>query len=452
MRWLLLKDLQILRRSPLLVALLFAYAGLIGGTVGVAVSRPPVKPKVAFLNLVLPSDNAVQLGSQTIDATSYAERLFEAVDPVRVRTREEAVQKVRDGEVQGALIIPADITDRLQAAVNLTGARDRPTVEVLYSAESPLQTQAVESRIKSSVSDANRALSGRLTEIAAEYLDIILRGGEFSILGRSFDVLGLENSKRVVDATLTRLPAGSPDRAALQRVSRFAGLAADNLDLSDTVLASISAPIQVKRGVVAGKRTSLDAFGVALAATVSLMFVAILMAAGMLALEREEHAFARLVRGLVSRLGLLAEKVVLAAAAAALITLVLLGVIALFRSLDAARIPLWGAGALAGGLGFGALGVAIGALARDVRAASLLAFMVALPIAALALIPSGTVAAGLYDAVRVVSALFPFKATLQAMDAALNDAEPGILMPLLHLGALTAAYLAIARVAVRRFV
>jgi len=38
MRWLLLKDLQILRRSPLLVALLFGYAGLVGAVVGIAVS------------------------------------------------------------------------------------------------------------------------------------------------------------------------------------------------------------------------------------------------------------------------------------------------------------------------------------------------------------------------------------------------------------------------------
>jgi ABC-type multidrug transport system permease subunit len=450
-RWLLLKDLQILRRSPLLVVLLFAYAGLIGGTVGLAVSRPPVKPKVAFLNEVPESANDVQLGSQTIDASQYAARLFDSVDPIRVRTRAEAVAKVRDGQAQAALILPADITDKLQAAVNLSGTKERPTVEVLYSAESPLQTQAVESRIKSSVSDANRALSAKLTELAARYLGIVLRGGTFSLLGRSFDVLGLQSSKRVVDATLTRLPKGSPDRDALQRVSRFAGLAADNLDLSESVLASIAAPLQVKRGVVRGKRTSLDAFGVALAATVSLMFVGILIAAGMLALEREEHAFSRLVRGLVSKLTLLVEKVVLGAATAALVTLVLLGVIALFRSLDAARIPLWILGALAGGLGFAALGVAIGALARDVRAASLLAFMVALPIAALALVPSGAVAGGLYDVVRAISALFPFKATLQAMDAALNDAEPSIGVPLAHLAALAAGYLAVARVALQRF-
>ena len=40
-----------------------------------------------------------------------------------------------------------------------------------------------------------------------------------------------------------------------------------------------------------------------------MMFVALLLAAGMLALEREENAFGRLVRGLVSRTELVAEKV-----------------------------------------------------------------------------------------------------------------------------------------------
>ena len=69
------------------------------------------------------------------------------------------------------------------------------------------------------------------------------------------------------------------------------------------MLAAVGQPLAVKRTVIAGHRTTLDAFAVAVAVTVSLMFVAVLLAAGMLALEREEHAFGRLVRGLVSRLG-----------------------------------------------------------------------------------------------------------------------------------------------------
>jgi hypothetical protein len=61
------------------------------------------------------------------------------------------------------------------------------------------------------------------------------------------------------------------------------------------------------------------------------------------------------------------------------------------------------------------------------------------------------VSAGLYDVIRAVSAVFPFKPALQAMDAALNDADPGLGRPLAHLATLTLAYAVVARVALRRF-
>jgi len=85
-----------------------------------------------------------------------------------------------------------------------------------------------------------------------------------------------------------------------------------------------------------------------------------------------------------------------------------------------------------------------------VRAASLLAFMVSLPVAFLALVPSGTVSTGVYGATRAVSALFPFAPSLAALRAAL-DGSGGLLAPLLHLLALTLALGAVARVGLRRF-
>jgi ABC-2 type transport system permease protein len=93
--------------------------------------------------------------------------------------------------------------------------------------------------------------------------------------------------------------------------------------------------------------------------------------------------------------------------------------------------------------------VAIGGLTREVRAASLLAFMLALPVAALALVPSGAVNPTLYDVIRIVSGAFPFKPALNALDAALNGGS--LAGPLLHLAALTLAFAAIARLALRRF-
>ena len=67
---------------------------------------------------------------------------------------------------------------------------------------------------------------------------------------------------------------------------------------------------------------------------------------------------------------------------------------------------------------FATLGVALGAIVRDVRAASLLALFVSLPLVFLALVPSAAVSSGLFDAIRIISAIFPFKPALEALDAA----------------------------------
>src|SRR3712207_7494751 len=60
--------------------------------------------------------------------------------------------------------------------------------------------------------------------------------------------------------------------------------------------------------------------------------------------------------------------------------LLLLAGLGLFVELDWGRFPLWLAAVAAGALAFAALGLAIGALTREVRSASLLAFMLALPL------------------------------------------------------------------------
>src|SRR5918999_4884199 len=108
----------------------------------------------------------------------------------------------------------------------------------------------------------------------------------------------------------------------------------------------------------------LEHFAVAVAVTVTLMFVTLLLAAGALALEREENTFRRLVRGLVSQTGLVIEKVGLAAACSAVVALIMLVGLAIFVELDWGRSPLWVLAALAGAVAFGALGVAIGSVAR----------------------------------------------------------------------------------------
>jgi ABC-2 type transport system permease protein len=443
MRWLFLKDVRILRRSPLLVALLVIYPIVIAVLIGFALSRGPDKPRVAFLNEVPRSAGEIRLGGQTIDVNAQERLLFDAIDPVKVNSREEAIEKVESGDVLGALIIPRDITRKLQSTL------EPASIEVYYNAEDPAKRRFVEDTIKSQVQSANQALTKQIAAEALRLLDLIREGGDYEFLGRSFDVLGLDNSVAILRRAAGAVPRGSPLRREVDDVIRFAALASDNLTFSDDVLTAVGTPIKVDAKVLGGGSTSLDEFAVAVAAAVSLMFVTLLLAAGSLALEREDNAIGRLVRGLVSRTGLLVEKAALAAACSFAVVLLMLAGLGLFVDLDWGRFPLWLAALAAGALAFAALGLAIGALTAEVRAASLLCFMLALPLAFLALVPSGAVAPALFDAIRVVSALFPFKPTLDATDAALNDAG-GLGEPLLHLAALGAAFGVVSRLALRR--
>jgi ABC-type multidrug transport system permease subunit len=171
----------------------------------------------------------------------------------------------------------------------------------------------------------------------------------------------------------------------------------------------------------------------------------------MLALERSEHAYARLVRGLVKPEGLLSEKVVLAAGAAAAVTLLMSAFVSLFVHLEWVRFPLWVAALVLGGLAFAALGVAIGGVARDVSVASLMAFVVSLPIAFVALVPGDAVSGTLKSILDAVAFVFPFRAALQAVTNAFSATAPGIGWPLVHLAVLTLAFGALARLAMRRF-
>jgi ABC-2 type transport system permease protein len=455
-RWLLLKDLRILRRSPALVALLVLYPVVLSVLIGFALSAGPDKPKVAFVSLVPPERGELEIGDEQLDLSQYEGRLFDAIDPVPVdcegksseQCRQAAIEKVESGEAIAALVIPEDLTDRLSGLQSLA-LDGPPTIEVFFNAGDPVKAAYVEDTIKSELRDANLALTTRFTEIGLSYLDLIVSGGKLDVpVLEDVELLGLKRAEEIVERA--RADVGPRERAQLDHVIRFSRLARENLDLSKPLLRSVREPIRVKQIALDGATTSLSSFAVALAVAVSLMFITLLLAAGALALEREENAFSRLVRGLVSRTALLLEKAGLAAVCALAVCLLMLAGLGLFVDLDWSRLPLWVVAVAAGALAFGAMGVAVGALTKEVRAASLLCVMLSLPLTFLALVPSGSVAPALYEATRVVSAAFPFKPTLDALDAALNDAG-GLGVALLHLAALFALFGGLARLALRRF-
>jgi ABC-type multidrug transport system permease subunit len=441
-RWLLLKDLQVLRRSPLLLALLVLYPVVVALLIGFAFNRGPERPVVAFVD-ELPRGERLVIGGRQLELFGPPRQLSDRIDVVRARSRADALASVRDGEALAALVVPRDTIDKLESQL------ERPTLRVFLNEENPLKARAADDAIASLVAEANRRLSRAFTEVSLGYLDLLLRGGDVTLLGQQVEVLGLVNVERIARAASRRLPRGAPERRELQRVARFASLARENLDLTDEVLASVGEPIRVRKELLSGSTLPLTSFAGALAVSFSLMFVTVLLASGSIALEASERVLPRLLQARVGRVELLLSKVTLAVGLSVVVTLLMLLGLALFVPLEWERFHLWLLAVPVAAAAFAALGIALGALAPDVSTASLLAFTVLLPVAFLALVPSGVVGTALYDAARVVSAVFPFDPAFDALRSALYG-RGGIAAPLVHLAALAAGWGVVARVGLAR--
>src|SRR5581483_2444379 len=98
MRWLLVKDLQILKRSPLLVGVLIVYPIALALMIGFALSSPPGKPKVGFYNQVPPGKGKINFGTQQINVAQYASEFLQSIQPIKVHSEAEAIAKVKSGE------------------------------------------------------------------------------------------------------------------------------------------------------------------------------------------------------------------------------------------------------------------------------------------------------------------------------------------------------------------
>jgi ABC-2 type transport system permease protein len=449
LRWLLAKDLRILQRSPLLLGTLVIYPIVIALLIGFAVSSPPARPVVAVYSGVQNGHGTIAFGSERVSLAKYARQLYRSIQPLHASSPRQAVADVRDGRALAALIIPADIDTEIQQLIR-TGTGN-PTVRVVLNSHNPLERDLAKQAIQARVDDVQSAVSRQLMKLLIADLQKVLNGGSVSFLGHTIHLLGLRGIRAIVQSTIASLPRGSRQRPALQQVADFANLAIAGLAIAGPDIGGVTTPLTVRESDVSGITTPASSYAIAIAAVVLLMFVTLLVAAGMLALERSENAYRRLVRGLVRPELLLAEKVVLASACALAMTLAMSALISIFVPLDWGRFELWVLALAIGGIAFAAMGVAVGALARDVSVASLLAFLISLPVAFVALVP-GTAVSGTLDGVlRAISFVFPFRAALEAVANAFTASRPAIGLPLLHLALLALAFAALARLALLRF-
>ena len=416
MRWLLLKDLQILRRSPLLVALLALYPVVVAMLIGAALTGGPEKPRVAFANLARRRRSSASAAARSTP-TTYTARLFERSTRSASKTRAEAIAKVRDGE---ALARARDPRRRRRAPAGPAHARPPASRPRSRSSTTPRTRSSAATSSRRSARGwprPTRRSSDAVLAQSARYLDLVVKGGKLSFpLVGDVEILGLRNARTLIDSSLRGLPADAPQR---RRSSRSAASPSSRPTTSTSRGRSwprSASRCGSSRRSSAARARRWTSSRSTVAATISLMLVTLLLAGG--------AAGAR-ARGARVRAGSCA-----ASSRAARcwrrrscwrrsrrwsVTLAAAGGSwpvrrpRLERALAGRRWPAarWRSRRSA---------PRSAALAREVRVASLLAILLALPLAFLALVPSGAVSAGLYDTLNVVSGAFPFKPTLRALD------------------------------------
>jgi ABC-2 type transport system permease protein len=414
-RLLLKKDLRILGRSPVLVAALVIYPLVFAALVGAVVRYAGDRPTIAFVDLDhLPDELTV--GGQTFNVPAVLDQVNKSAELVPM-DQEEADRKLANGEVDAEIIVPRGFASRLRGMV------ESPEL-VVKTARGGVSTR-VEQQTQALVFELNQRLQDAYIKANLDYVRLIVKGGTGTFLGNEFDVVGLQRAGELLNEIeqTTKDPAIA-DRA--QELSNFVRQATVALGASDQSLRATANPIQLEVDSGAGRSWLLSAQLQAYALALTLAFICVLLAAAAIAAERDENVIGRLARGLVGLADLVIVKVALATLVAVVLGLVIalvFGVLATVFDVTGgepwSRIPLLVVGLVAAGAAFGAFGVLVGVVAREARTAVLVAFLVALPLVLLGLLPTGTV-----EAANVISKAFPFSHAVDFFQSALYDNDP----------------------------
>jgi hypothetical protein len=437
------KDLRVLGRSPALVAALILYPLLFAVLVGLLVRFAADRPRVAFVDVDgLPEQ--LTLAGQDFDVERVIEQVNDKAELVPMG-EEEADHALETGEVVAAIVVPRGF------AAKLRGMVESPTLVLRtgrggFAGRAELSTQALVYRL-------NLLLQEAYISANLEYVQLLVHGGESEFLGNEFDVVGLEEAAEILD----ELEGQTSDPTALARIRELATFVDEALlalGQSDETLRATANPIELDADREAGRTWLLSAQLQSYALALTLAFVCILLAAGAIAAERDENVVWRLARGLVRLVELVVAKLALGAVVAVAVGLALalvFGVAAEVAGVEGGepweRLPLLAVGLALAGAAFGAFGVLLGVLSRESRTAVLVAFLVALPVVLIGIVPEGSV-----EAAGWISKLLPFAHAQRFFESALFELEPwgSLAREALWLLALAAAFATAARIGVRR--
>jgi ABC-type transport system involved in multi-copper enzyme maturation permease subunit len=402
------KDLRVLRRSPLLVALLIAYPLLVAALVGLVAGYGSSKPRVALVDEDhLPA--VVKIGGESFRINDAIREVGKNVHLVRMSAA-GADAALRSGRVVATLTVPPGFLNGLKSGIE--------SPNLVYQTTKGGISSRVTQQLQALVYSLNTHLQRAYVGTDLHYVQLIQHGGDATFGGRRYHILGLDR----MHSLLQTLPK-SPARDQVANFARIAGVA---LGFTGSLLASTANPIGLQRAAEKSRSSLLSAQVQAYALGLTITFLALLLAAGALAAERDENAVGRLVRGLVSLGELVIAKVALAAIVALALGLAIALVFGIIVEIGGVvggepwvRLPLLAVGLLLAGAALGALGALLGALAREARTASLVAVLVVMPIVFVGLVPSQIVPLAGW-----ISDALPFAHAVRYFSSSLYDASP----------------------------
>jgi len=402
------KDLTVLRRSPLLLGALLAYPVVIALLVGLVAGYASSKPRVAFVD----EDDVppvVDIAGHSFHVQTIIDQVARNVTLVRMDAAEASCE-LASGKVVATITVPQGFVDALETT------SESPSL-VLRTGTGAVAPRVTE-QVQALVYQLNRKLQNVFITANLRFVRLLLQGGGGSFLGHSFTVIGLGRTEQLL--------AGMPRSKRVQAIEHFVADAKVGLAQTGTALQATAHPIELRQPKANGRSWVLSAqvqsYGIALTVT----FLALLLAAGATAAERDEGTVARLRRGLLSAWRLVAAKTALAAVVGVVLGLaiaIVFGIVVEAGGVAGGepwvRLPLLVVGVALGAAAVGAAGVALGAVAREGRTASLLAVLVVLPVVFLGLVPRGAFAFAWW-----LSELLPFAHAVRFISAALYDASP----------------------------
>jgi hypothetical protein len=402
------KDVLVLKRSPALVGVLVAYPILIAVLIGLMATYANAKPKVGLVD----EDNlpaTIVVAGQRFHVDRTIDEVSRNVKLVRL-SESEARRQLADGRLVAVITVPEGFLAVLQGLVH--------SPQLILDTGQGGITPRVRQQMQALVYNLNLRLQRAFIKADIGYVNLLLHGGSGRVLGHTFHVLGLDGAQREL--------AGLPRGKRLDAIRDFVHDARLALSLTNSAIRATAAPIELKEAPQSGRTWVLSAQVQAYALGLTISFLALLLAAGALAAERDENVIGRLARGLVSLGELVWAKVALAAFVALLLgfTLALTFGIAI-QAGDVTggepwqRLPLVAVGLLFAGGSFGAVGALVGGLTREARTASLVAILLVLPLVFLGLVPREIVPPAGW-----ISDAFPFIHAVRLFNSALYDLRP----------------------------